>query len=139
MKERHEFPSIKIKIKKMKRYITGIIAVVIAAAAFAFTNVPAAKSPLTNVRFQFDGTNSGESSPANWDYAPSASCGQHSNKACVIEVSSDVVTAAGSSFVIDPTKLNTKYGISSLPMTTDANGTRPTAGQPVYLAIDNKN
>lgn len=123
----------------MKRYITGIIAVVIAIGAFAFTNAPTVKKPLTNVRFQFDGTPSGESSPANWDYAPSASCGHLLNNACVIEVSSDVVTAAGSTFVIDPTKLNTKYGITSLPMTTDANGTRPTAGQAVYLAIDNKN
>jgi len=119
----------------MKRYITGIIAVVIAVAAFAFTYVPTAKSPLTNVRFQFDGTASGESSPANWDYAPSASCGHLSNKACVIEVSSDIVT----NNAIDQDKLQDKYNITLLPMTTDANGTRPTAGQPVYLAIDNKN
>lgn len=139
MKKRQIFQLIKIKIKKMKRYISGIIAVVIAIGAFAFTNVPTVKNPLANVRFQFDGTPLGESSPANWDYAPSASCGQHTNNACVIEVSSDVVTAAGSSFVIDPNKLNTKYGITSLPMTTDADGTRPTAGQAVYLAIDNKN
>lgn len=122
----------------MKRYLIGIFAVIIAVGAAAFTNPSSIKNPLTNVRFQFDNTASGESSPANWDYAPSASCGNHTHKACVIEVSSDVVTAAGSSFVIDPSKLNTKYGISSLPMTTDANGTRPTAGQPVYLTIDNK-
>jgi hypothetical protein len=119
----------------MKRYISGIIAVVIAVGAFAFTNIPTVKKPLTNVRFQFDGTTSGESSPANWDYAPSASCGQHSNKACVIEVSSDIVT----NNAIDPDKLEDKYNLTSLPMTTDANGTRPTAGAAVYLAIDNKN
>jgi hypothetical protein len=119
----------------MKKYITGIIAIVIAVGAFAFTNVSTVKRPLTNVRFQFDGTPGGESSPANWDYAPSASCGQHSNKACVIEVSSDVVTDNA----IDPDKLEDKYGTATLPMTTDANGTRPTPGQPEYLLIDNKN
>ena len=121
----------------MKRYITSILAIILAVGFAAFTT--AKKSPPTNVRFQFDNTASGESNPANWDYAPTATCLHLTNKACVIEVSSDVVTPDGSSFVIDATKLNAIYHISSLPMTTDANGTRPTSGQPVYLAIDNKN
>jgi hypothetical protein len=121
----------------MKRYITSMLAIILAVGFAAFTT--AKKSPPTNVRFQFDNTASGESSPANWDYAPSATCANSLNNACVIEVSSDVVTPAGASFVIDPTKLQSKYGSSTLPMTTDGHGTHPTSGQAVYLLIDNKN
>lgn len=118
----------------MKRYISGIAAVVIAISALAFTNSTTENS-IASVRFQFNGTPAGESSPANWDYAPSASCGHLSKRACVIEVSSDVVTDN----TIDPAKLEDEYGITTLPMTTDVNGTRPTPGQSVYLDIDNRN
>lgn len=43
MKERQEFQLIKIKTKEMKRYITGIVALIIAALTFAFTK-PAEKN-----------------------------------------------------------------------------------------------
>ncbi|TYR34680.1 hypothetical protein FXV77_14510 [Sphingobacterium phlebotomi] len=90
-----------------------------------------------SVRFQFNDTPNGESSPSNWQHAPSAACDEENNQACVIEVSSDLVTDVGGNLFIDPSKLQSQYGSSNLPMTTDANGTRPTPG-PVYELIENK-
>src|SRR5690606_30028 len=92
----------------------------------------------TSVRFQFNDTPNGESSPSNWEHAPSATCGELENQACVVEVSSDLVSNVGGNLIIDPTKLQSSFGSPNLPMTTDANGTRPTPGA-VYEAIDNKN
>jgi len=122
----------------MKRYITGILAVIIAVSAFAFTNVPSVKKPLTNVRFQFNNSTGGESQPSNWAYAPSASCSSVDHEACVIEVPDQVVTQVGSSFIIDPNKLNSNYGYTTLPMVSDANGTRPDPSEDVYSSIENK-
>lgn len=123
----------------MKRYISGLIAVVIAIGMAAFTSEkPSSDKSLASVRFQFNNTSLGESQPSNWIYAPSALCAGQ-NQACVIEVPDQVVTQVGSSFVIDANKLNATYGFSTLPMVSDANGTRPDPSEAVYTNIDNKN
>jgi hypothetical protein len=123
----------------MIRYITSILAVIIAAGAVAFTSVPNSKTHFTNVRFEFNNATGGESQPSNWTYAPSASCSSVDHEACVIEVPDQVVSQAGSTFVIDPNKLNANYGFTTLPMVSDANGTRPDPSEDVYLSIENKN
>jgi hypothetical protein len=123
----------------MKRYITGIIAIVIAISAVAFTNVPTSQSHFTNIRFEFNNAPGGEAQPSNWTYAPTASCNKIDHEACVIEVPDDVVTQVGSSFVIDPNKLDANYGYSTLPMVSDNDGTRPDPLEDVYLKIENKN
>ncbi len=123
----------------MIRYITSILAVIIAAGAVAFTNAPNSQNQFTSVRFQFNNSLGGETQPSNWTYAPSASCSSVDHEACVIEVPDAVVTQAGSTFVIDPNKLNANYGFTTLPMVSDANGTRPDPSESVYLSIENKN
>lgn len=123
----------------MKRYLTSILAVIIAVGAVAFTNVPNSQNDLTSVRFQFNNSTGGESQPSNWTYAPSASCSSVDHEACVIEVPDQVVTQVGSTFVIDPNKLNANYGFTTLPMVSDANGTRPDPAEVVYTSIENKN
>lgn len=128
-------------LKNIKNYAMALAAIVIAATSatlmsFGKKDIKTVTKQST-VRFQFNNTLGAEANPSNWDYAPSASCGYQSNKACVIEVSSDVVSTIGGVLKIDPAKLNTHFSTTTLPMTTDANGTRPTPG-PIYEDIDNK-
>ena len=109
----------------MKKYFLGITAVVLALSLVAFTTT-SHSGKLVNVRFQFDGTTSGETNPANWDYAAGAGCGG-SLDACVIDVPSTVVSGTSPNFFIDATKLQSVYGTSTLPMTTSSGHTAPTS------------
>ena len=94
----------------MKRYLTGIAAVIIAISAAAFTK-PAKN--LNNVTFEYNppgGTDYSQSSvqnKSNWSLGD-PSCNDDLIKACTLEVSSDNTTAGqtqlGSSVTITATQ-----------------------------------
>lgn len=130
-------------LRNIKNYAMALAAIVIASSSatlmsFGKKDIKTVTKQST-VRFQFNGSLSpgAEANPANWDYAPSASCGNGTNNACAIEVASNLVSTIGGVLKIDPVKLNTHYSTTTLPMTTDANGTTPTPG-PIYEDIDNR-
>ncbi|WP_164126428.1 hypothetical protein [Sphingobacterium luzhongxinii] len=131
-------------LKNIKNYAMALAAIVIASTSATLMSFNTSKNieavaKQSTVRFQFNGSSSpgAEANPANWDYAPSASCGYQSNNACVIEVASNLVSTIGGVLKIDPAKLNTHYSTTTLPMTSDIDGTRPTPG-PIYEDIDNR-
>ena len=81
----------------MKRYLTGVIAVIIAIGAVAFTS-PARN--LTNVTFMYNapsGTDYSQASvqnKANWSLG-TPTCSADQDRACSLQVPSDKTTAGG--------------------------------------------
>ena len=92
----------------MKRYLTGILAVIIAAGAAAFTTAKENKSLDSFTFYYVPPTSNDYSQPSvenegNWKTAPSPipQCGGNPNKACSILVDEDNTTGSGATRALD--------------------------------------
>jgi hypothetical protein len=120
----------------MKRYITGILAVIVAAGAVAFT-APAKKIPNATFTFHYTPTSFGQNDVEtnnNWISGASL-CAGDQNKACQMEVTDTYTHLDGSNRV-----LNTTGSIIVIKAKLGANGSdyvpNPSASTGVPSASD---
>lgn len=90
MKERQRIQLIKIKIKKMKRYITSIIAIIIALGAFAFTkdSKQIMNGKVVQTFYYNSALGSDQTDPDNYQLT-SVTCNSGSHFVCTIKAEND--------------------------------------------------